>query len=47
MRPSNYIHALFHGYCCQNYSSIRIEVISKETNSLYGTNITTQFSNLI
>jgi hypothetical protein len=46
MRPSTDVHALFHSYCC-NQSTISIEVITKETNSLYGTNIKTQFSHII
>jgi hypothetical protein len=47
MRPSTYVHILFHSYCCYNWSAIRIKVITKETNSLYGTNIKTQFSHII
>jgi hypothetical protein len=47
MRPSTCVHALFYGYCCQNQSIIRKEVITRETNSLYGTNIKTQFSHII
>jgi hypothetical protein len=38
MRPSRYIHVLV------NQSTVRIEVITKETN---GTNIRTQFSHII
>jgi hypothetical protein len=47
MRPSTYVHPLFYGYCFQNYSTIRIEGIAKKKNSLYGTNIKTQFSHMI
>jgi hypothetical protein len=47
MRPSTYVHALFHGYCCYDQSSVRIDVITKDTNSLYGTNLKTQFSHII
>jgi hypothetical protein len=44
LRPSTYVNALFHGYHCYNQSTIRIEVIYKETN---GTNMKTQFSHII
>jgi hypothetical protein len=37
MKPSIHVHALLHGYCCQNQITIRIEVITEEINSLYGT----------
>jgi hypothetical protein len=47
MRPSTYVHVLFHGYCCSNQMTIRIEVITKATNSLYGTNIKIIFSHII
>jgi hypothetical protein len=47
MRPSTRVHALFRGYCCYNQITIRIEVITKEPNSLCGTNIKTQFSHVI
>jgi hypothetical protein len=43
MRPSTYVHALFYGYCYYNQSTIRIDVITKETSSQYGTNIKAQF----
>jgi hypothetical protein len=35
MRLSTYVHAQFHGYCCFNQDIIRIEVITRETNSVY------------
>jgi hypothetical protein len=42
MRPSTYVHALFHSYC-KSQSTIRFEVINKERTSLNGFNIKTQF----
>jgi hypothetical protein len=39
MRPSTYVHALLHDYCCYNQSTIRTEAIIKERHFLYGTNI--------
>jgi hypothetical protein len=39
-----YAHALFNGKCLQNLCIFRIQVITKQTNSLYSTNMKTQFS---
>jgi hypothetical protein len=47
MKSSTYVHALFYGYCCWYQSTIRREVITKEKNYQYGTNIKTQFSHII
>jgi hypothetical protein len=47
MRPSTYAHALLNGLCLQNQSTINIYANSKETNSLYSTNIETQLSHII
>jgi hypothetical protein len=45
--PSTYDHTMFHGYSSQNQSTMRIGVITRETNSLYGANSKTPFPHLI
>jgi hypothetical protein len=47
MMSSTDVHALFHSCSCQDQSTIRTEVITEETNSLYGTNTETKISHII
>jgi hypothetical protein len=47
MKPSTSAYALLHGYC-SNQSTVRIlQVITKETNPLYGIKIRAQFSHIV
>jgi hypothetical protein len=47
MRPSIHAHALYYCYCFSNRNILRIEVVTKETNSSYSNNINAQFSHII
>jgi hypothetical protein len=43
MRPSTCGHILFYGQCLKNQSTVKIDANIKKTNSLYTTNIKTQY----
>jgi hypothetical protein len=44
MSQSTYIHALFQDYYYSNRSTVRIEALIKNKNSLFGTNLRKQLS---
>jgi hypothetical protein len=47
MRPSTYVHALFMAAVDKIKSTVRIEVIIIQTNSLYFANLRTQLSHVV